>query len=418
MRSALIGFAFLTAALGFPIASHAATIEELLVQVRFLTAQIAALQAQQGTPAAPQSGAACPNLSRNLSRGMRGADVTQLQQFLFSQSHLTPDSVTGYFGPLTEAAVKQFQCRHLQICSGSPESNGHGAAGPRTRNAINNSCTTPTALVTTRPPTTNIIPPATTPIPATTVVPPTIPPAMPSTTLPSGVSGEITYQSGAFVGWAVNSKTPGSAVTVTFKARRYFKGAVEEIMGSISTNILRADINARYKITGNHGYSFVVPARYLDGNRYFIYASVDDAGSATGLTREPYVFADRGQGVSIGGVEEVVFDHAAQACDDQEIRMPKTYPMRRPVPSVMQTDRSTSSHPLQPRAARSAPRSTHSNATAITYSCGLISIRMPRITATWSGWSHPIRQTAVRCMPSSTMSIIHGSMRILRPSAV
>ena len=86
------------------------------------------------------SAATCPNLYRNLSFGTKGADVTQLQSFLIEQGHLEAGNNTGYFGRMTEAAVKKFQCREMQICSGSASSNGYGAVGPRTRAQIADIC--------------------------------------------------------------------------------------------------------------------------------------------------------------------------------------------------------------------------------------------------------------------------------------
>ncbi len=45
-----------------------------------------------------------------LSVGSSGGQVTQLQQFLATNSQIYPSGdVTGYFGPLTQAAVTQFQ---------------------------------------------------------------------------------------------------------------------------------------------------------------------------------------------------------------------------------------------------------------------------------------------------------------------
>ena len=88
----------------------------------------------------------CPNLTRNLAFGMRGNDVLQLQQFFVTQGLLALDSATGFFGVLTERAVKQFQCTYMNICSGSPGSTGYGAVRSQTRAAIaqicNNSSTT------------------------------------------------------------------------------------------------------------------------------------------------------------------------------------------------------------------------------------------------------------------------------------
>src|SRR4051812_9100996 len=46
----------------------------------------------------------CPALTRDLKFGVRGADVTALQQYLYENKLLTV-SPTGYFGVLTQRAV-------------------------------------------------------------------------------------------------------------------------------------------------------------------------------------------------------------------------------------------------------------------------------------------------------------------------
>ena len=84
--------------------------------------------------------ATCPNLTRNLSFGSRGTDVTQLQTFLIEQGHLEAGNNTGFFGRMTEAAIKKFQCSEMQICSGTAASNGYGSVGPRTRAKIAEVC--------------------------------------------------------------------------------------------------------------------------------------------------------------------------------------------------------------------------------------------------------------------------------------
>lgn len=48
----------------------------------------------------------------NLGFGMRGEAVEFLQQFLIAQNTLSADNATGYFGPLTHAAVQAFQRTH------------------------------------------------------------------------------------------------------------------------------------------------------------------------------------------------------------------------------------------------------------------------------------------------------------------
>lgn len=132
----------------------------------------------------------CPILSRNLSFGSRGSDVTQLQQFLISQNLLSADSATGYFGRLTLVGVQKFQCKAMQICSGSPYTNGYGSVGPKTRAAIANTC----AIVTPTPP-----PPPQPPAPPTPTPTPNPPPTacipLPAQTqtisCPTGQTGSI-----------------------------------------------------------------------------------------------------------------------------------------------------------------------------------------------------------------------------------
>lgn len=72
------------------------------------------------TPAAPGS----LTITRQLSIGMTGNDVLALQQFLVQKGFLTAEP-TGYFGPLTLAAVSAFQS-----ANGLP---AVGEVGPQTR---------------------------------------------------------------------------------------------------------------------------------------------------------------------------------------------------------------------------------------------------------------------------------------------
>lgn len=131
-----------TLALCLPLFTSAATLVELQQQLQSLLAQIALLQkGQQGGGGGLVAGAAtetlsCPDLKRNLTKGMSGTDVTALQNFLITRTHLEAGNTSGYFGVLTEAAVKQFQCKEMGICSGTPYTTGYGAVGPKTRALI------------------------------------------------------------------------------------------------------------------------------------------------------------------------------------------------------------------------------------------------------------------------------------------
>lgn len=70
-------------------------------------------------------------LNRQLELGMVGSDVSALQTFLASDISIYPEGlVTGYFGPLTRAAVARFQARNsiAQV----------GRVGPITMTALQN----------------------------------------------------------------------------------------------------------------------------------------------------------------------------------------------------------------------------------------------------------------------------------------
>lgn len=75
-----------------------------------------------------------------LRRGSRGAEVTALQEFLKSDPVIYPEGiVSGYFGALTEQAVKRFQTKYGIVSSGSPATTGYGLVGPKTRAKLNES---------------------------------------------------------------------------------------------------------------------------------------------------------------------------------------------------------------------------------------------------------------------------------------
>lgn len=79
---------------------------------------------------------------RSLSLGLSGNDVVALQNELISQGYLAKGYNTGFFGPLTQTAVKKFQCSQNIICSGSA-TQGYGIYGPRTRAALKSATTYP-----------------------------------------------------------------------------------------------------------------------------------------------------------------------------------------------------------------------------------------------------------------------------------
>lgn len=121
-----------------PLSLSAQTIEELQARIAALMAQIQAAQTQSAPP--PVSGlSACPALSRTLALGARGEDVRSLQEFLRSRGLLQSEA-TGYFGSLTEAALRAFQAAEGVVSSGNAASTGFGVMGVKTRAAIAARC--------------------------------------------------------------------------------------------------------------------------------------------------------------------------------------------------------------------------------------------------------------------------------------
>ena len=107
------------------------TIQALQQQIAELQKQIVELQAQLEIVKKTEV-----PLTKNiiftkiLQRGMKDGEVKTLQEFFKQYSDIYPEGIiTGYFGPLTEAAVKKFQAKY------SIES--IGIVGPKTRNKLN-----------------------------------------------------------------------------------------------------------------------------------------------------------------------------------------------------------------------------------------------------------------------------------------
>ncbi|HUX80736.1 MAG TPA: peptidoglycan-binding domain-containing protein [Candidatus Paceibacterota bacterium] len=84
------------------------------------------------------SGTSCAILSNNLTVGSTGSEVSRLQAFLGKDKSIYPeDSVTGYFGPATEAAVQRWQVAQGIVSSGDARTTGYGHVGPMTRGDMN-----------------------------------------------------------------------------------------------------------------------------------------------------------------------------------------------------------------------------------------------------------------------------------------
>jgi peptidoglycan hydrolase-like protein with peptidoglycan-binding domain len=88
-------------------------------------------------PAGQVLGASVYNFTSNFGLGTQDEDVTQLQTILITGGYLKITAPSGYYGPLTKAAVEAYQAAN----NISPAS---GYVGPLTR-AVLNKGVTPTA---------------------------------------------------------------------------------------------------------------------------------------------------------------------------------------------------------------------------------------------------------------------------------
>ena len=138
-----------------PVFASADTNSDLAAQAQALLNQVAALQAQltaQGGAttvtnttgsAVVTSSANCPLIGRVLKLGSSGDDVSRLQRFLAANPAIYPEGqITGYYGALTEAAVKRWQVKYNIVSSGTADTTGYGVTGPRTAAAISLQCST------------------------------------------------------------------------------------------------------------------------------------------------------------------------------------------------------------------------------------------------------------------------------------
>jgi len=144
--STVISFAVLLSVLSVPVVTQAvsatSSVQELITsleaQIAKLKAQIAEFNVQLETLKKVQGEVkettkevtGTLKLIKNLKIGMSGDDIKTLQEFLATDPDVYPDGlITGYFGKLTEKAVKKFQ---KKICVEEV-----GSVGPKTMWKIN-----------------------------------------------------------------------------------------------------------------------------------------------------------------------------------------------------------------------------------------------------------------------------------------
>lgn len=89
-------------------------IKQLQARIEELKRQIAQLQMQRALQITYQSSSSCSLFTNDLYYGMNSNEVKCLQQFLANLgSDIYPEKlITGYYGPLTTAAVKRYQAKY------------------------------------------------------------------------------------------------------------------------------------------------------------------------------------------------------------------------------------------------------------------------------------------------------------------
>ena len=118
-------------------------ITPILLALSILTTGVATAQ----TYSTYTSGANCIGLTRDLSLGSRGAEVTNLQNFLVRQNYPGGGSwmVTGFFGQATAQAVRNFQSGQGLSSTGIVDSTTRLAVARATCGAQSNTTYNPNA---------------------------------------------------------------------------------------------------------------------------------------------------------------------------------------------------------------------------------------------------------------------------------
>lgn len=117
-----------TATATAPATTAASSSSDITSEILSLQSQLEQLQTQANGGTAGNSAATSYNFTEFLSVGSQDAQVTALQQRLATDGFYS-GPVTGYFGMLTETAVKKFQAAHSITQA--------GYVGPSTRAALN-----------------------------------------------------------------------------------------------------------------------------------------------------------------------------------------------------------------------------------------------------------------------------------------
>lgn len=118
-------------------ADHASlhTIQQLQGQLDILSRKVEAARKPNISQTVIPS---CLPVTKQLKKGSRdsetGGEVSRLQKFLARDAAIYPSGIiSGYFGNLTEQAVKKWQTKYGIVSYGDAPSTGYGVVGPKTR---------------------------------------------------------------------------------------------------------------------------------------------------------------------------------------------------------------------------------------------------------------------------------------------
>jgi chitodextrinase/peptidoglycan hydrolase-like protein with peptidoglycan-binding domain len=107
----------------------------VLFSIFYFLFSVTGVSAATATPCSASD--PCGSITRSLSRGSSGKDVSTLQRILSMIEGVYPEKLnTGYFGAMTELAVQKFQAANDLASSGTPQTTGFGRVGPQTREKL------------------------------------------------------------------------------------------------------------------------------------------------------------------------------------------------------------------------------------------------------------------------------------------
>ncbi len=90
---------------------------------------------------------------------------------------------------------------------------------------------------------------------------------------------------GSFIGWAADTSDGNLPTTVSFYRDGPYNSGT--LIGTAVTSYLRPDVNSALGIIGNHGFTFILPAQFLDGQNHQVYAYAQAGSNLIPLGASP-----------------------------------------------------------------------------------------------------------------------------------